>query len=166
MRPTSSDCHLRSSSLPFALRFAGVVKNFELRLEDLEAMPVAVAGLDFAVERDQHAGSKFVFQICCVEPDALQGVAALADSHLEDGHAARAKEAEGAYFGDNAGHLPRAQLADAARIQAIFIAKRQVVEQVFDCAEAFFQQDLGKSRADAFDVLDIGGEFEHWDDGK
>ena len=40
-----------------------VVQDFELRLKDLEAMPVAIAGFDFAVERDQHAGTKLVLQI-------------------------------------------------------------------------------------------------------
>ncbi len=76
-------------------------------------------------------------------------------------HAAGAEEAEGADFGDDAGHLAGAQFADAARIQPVFVAKRQVVEQVFDGADALFQQDLGKARADAFDVLNVGGEIEH-----
>ena len=40
---------------------------------------------------------------------------------------------------------PGAQLADAARIQPVFIAKRQVVEQVLDRADALLQQDLGNT---------------------
>ena len=96
-----------------------------------------------------------------VEPDALERVAPLADGHFENGHAAGAEEAEGADFGDDAGHLAGAELANAARVEAIFVAEGQVVEQVFDRADAFFQQDLGKSRADAFDVLNVGGELEH-----
>ena len=40
-----------------------IVQDFELRLENLEAMPVAITGFDFAVQRDQHSGTKFVLQI-------------------------------------------------------------------------------------------------------
>ena len=83
------------------------MQNLELRLKDLEAVSAAVAGLDFAIQRDQHSGTKLVLQIGGVEPDALQGVAALTDRHLEQWHAARAEQAEGAHFGYDAGHLAR-----------------------------------------------------------
>ena len=76
-------------------------------------------------------------------------------------HAAGAEEAEGAHLGDDAGHLADAQLADAARIQPVFVAEGQVVEQVLDRADALLQQDLGEARADALDVLHVGGEIEH-----
>ena len=161
MRPTSSDCHFLLFGIAVARRFRGIVQDLELRLQDLEAMAAAIAGFDFAVQRDQHAGAKLVLQIGRVEPDALQRVAALADGHLEEGHAAGAEEAEGAHLGDDAGHLARPQLADAARIQAIFVAEGQIVEQVLDRADALLQQDLGEPRADAFDVLHVGGEIEH-----
>ena len=114
----------------------------------------------------QHAGAKLVLKIRRVEPGALQRVAPLADGHLEDGHAAGAKEAEGADLSNHAGHFAGSELADAARIQAIFIAEWQVVEQILDGADALFQQNFGKARADAFDILDAGREFEHRDDGK
>ncbi len=77
------------------------------------------------------------------------------------GMRARAEKAEGADFGDDAGHLARAQLADATRIQPVFIAKRQVVEQVLDRANAFVQQDLGKAWANAFHILHAGRKVEH-----
>ena len=104
--------------------FGGIVQDLELRLHDLEAMSAAIAGFDFAIQSDQHAGAELVLQIRGIEPDALQRVAALADGHLEERHAAGAKEAEGADLGDDAGHLARTQLANAARIQAIFVAER------------------------------------------
>ena len=94
-----------------------------------------------------HAGAKLVLQVGGVEPDALQRVAPLADGHLEDRHAARAEQAEGADFGDDAGHLAHAQLADAARVQAVFVAEGQVVEQVFDGGDALLQQDLRRTSA-------------------
>ena len=145
-----------------AFAHGGIVQNLELRLDNLEAVALAALGnFHLAVERQQHAGAKFVAQVAAVEPQALQGVAALAHGHLKDGHAAGAKQAEGAHLGDDAGHLARAQLADAARVQPVFIAKRQVVEQVFNGGDALVQQHLGKVRPNAFDVLDVGGELEH-----
>ncbi len=127
-----------------------------MRLHDLEAMAAAIAGFDFAVQSDQHAGAKFVLQISGVEPDAFERVAALADGHFEQWHATGAKESEGTDLGDDAGHFAGAQLANAARIEAIFVAKGQIVEQVFDRADALLQQDLGELGADAFDVLHVG----------
>ena len=76
-------------------------------------------------------------------------------------HAASAEQAEGAHFGYDAGHLAHAQLADAARIQAVLVAEGQVVEQVFDRADALLQQDLGDPRPNAFNELHVGGEVEH-----
>ena len=132
-----------------------------MRLHDLEAMAAAIAGLHFAVQSYQHAGAEFVLEIRRVKPNTFQRVAALADGHLEQRHAAGAKESEGADLGDNAGHLAGTQFADAARVEPVFVAKRQVVEQVLDVADALLQQDFGEARANALDVLHVGGEIEH-----
>ncbi len=117
--------------------------------------------LDLAVERHQLPGWKLSFEVAAAEPQAFQGVAALARGHLQDGHAPGAKQAGGAHLGDDAGHLARAELGDAARIDPVFIAKRQVVEQVFNGGDALVQQHLGQVRPYALDELNVGGEFEH-----
>ncbi len=124
-------------------------------------MAAAIAGFHFAVQSHQHSGAELVLEIRGVEPDTLQGVAALANGHFEQRHAAGAEEAERAHLGDDAGHLARAQFADAAWVQPVFVAERQIIEQVLDRGDALFQQDLGKARADAFDVLHVGREIEH-----
>ena len=48
--------------LAAARRFRGIVQHLELRLKNLEAVSAAIAGLDFAVQRDQHSGAKLVLQ--------------------------------------------------------------------------------------------------------
>ena len=76
-------------------------------------------------------------------------------------HAPRPEQTERAHLGDDAGHLSHTQLADAPRVQPVFVAKRQVIEQVLDGADALVQQDFGKTRADALHVLHAGREIEH-----
>ena len=91
----------------------------------------------------------------------LQRVASLAYRHLEQRHASRAKQPRRAHFGDHAGHLSGAQLADAPRIQPVFIAKRQVVQQVLDRRDALLQQHLGNARPNALHILHVGREIQH-----
>ena len=138
-----------------------IVQDLELRLDNFEAVASTIARFHLAVERQQHAGAKLVLQVGGVEPHALQRVTPLSDGHLEDGHAARAEQSEGAHLGDNAGHLAGAQLANAARIEPVFVAEGQIVEQVLDRADALLQQNLGDLWPNAFDELYVGGEIEH-----
>ena len=81
--------------------------------------------------------------------------------HLEDGHAPGAEQPRAADLSDHAGHLTLAQLGNAARVQTVFIAKRQIVEQVFDRVQALGRQQVGQARTDSLQVLHRGGEFCH-----
>ncbi len=114
-----------------------------------------------AVESDQLARFEAVAQVSAVEPDALQAGPALAGRHLEDGHAAGSKQARCPDFGDDRGHLAYSKFGDAAGIYAVFVAKRQVMEQVVDSVDALCSQHFGQARADALDVLDRGRQLQH-----
>src|ERR1035438_2754703 len=138
-----------------------IVQNLELRLDNFEAVASTIARFHLAVQRQQHAGAKLVLQVGGVEPHALQRVTPLADGHLEDGHAARAEQSEGAHLGDDAGHLAGAQLANATGIEPVLVAEGQIVKQVFYGADALLQQNLREPRPNAFDELYVGGEVEH-----
>ena len=48
-----------------------------------------------------------------------------------------------------------------ARIQPVFIAKRQVVQQVLDRRDALLQQHRRVARSDALHILDVGGKIKH-----
>ncbi len=92
-----------------ALRFGGVVQDFELRLQNLEAMAAAITASTLPYKATSIPGAKLVLQVRRVEPEAFQGVAALPHGHLKDRHAAGAKQPEGTDLGNHAGHLARPQ---------------------------------------------------------
>ena len=99
-----------------------------------------------------------------MEPDALDGAQALAEGHLEDGAGAGAQQHGAADFADDGGHGAGGERGDGLRVQAVFVAKGQVVEQVFDGFDAARGEGGGDAFADAFYEFDRGGEFEHRDD--
>ncbi len=167
-----------------------ITQNFKLRLDNLQPATARVL-FDLAVERDQLSRAEAVFQVSTVEPQTLQrGTAAhgasakhgrivwncggdsrfrevsgsrfgLACGHLKDRHAAGPKKPGGAYFGDDGGHFAGGQFGDGARVEAIFVAEGQIVEQVFDGADAFGGKHFGHTRPDARNVLDLGLQFQH-----
>jgi hypothetical protein len=85
----------------------------------------------------------------------------LANGELEDGHAARAEQSGVAYFGNDSGHFARPQLGYRTRVEAVFVAEGQVVEQVVNRADALGCEDFGQARANAFDVLHWSGKVQH-----
>ena len=91
--------------------------------------------------------------------------AALSDGELEDRHAAGAEQARVADFGDDRGHFSRAQFGDGARIQAVFVAEGQIVQQVIDGVNTFGGQHFGQAWANALDDTARSGRFQHRSDG-
>src|SRR5712692_3881323 len=120
-----------------------------------------LALFDLAVERQHLSGLEAVLKIGGVEPDTLQLCAALADRQLEDRHAARAKQSRVADFSNHRRHLSGAQFGDRTRVQPVFVAKGQVVQQIVDGCKALGPEDLGQARANAFHVLHWSGRFHH-----
>jgi len=101
-----------------------------------------------------------------VEPRRLQRLQALANRHLEDGHVARAQQDAAAHLADNGRHGTGLQRRERLRIQAVFIAEGQVVEDVFHRVNAARGHLLGQPRANALDEFDAGGKVKRgWTDG-
>lgn len=109
---------------------------------------------------------EFAFEICAVEPDALDGVESLADRQFKDGHAAGAEQGRAADFADDADCFAGLQGAERARIEAVLVAEGQVEEEILNGGHALFRQHFGDGRADALDVLHRSFEREHWSDAK
>ena len=131
------------------------IQKFKLRLGDLQAAAFP-AFFHLAIERDELAGLEAVTQVFTVKPDAFERGASLAGDQLKDGHAvARAKHGGVADFGNDGGHLSGAQLANATRIQAVFIAERQIIEQVLNGGDVLLRQPFGNARANAFNEFDF-----------
>ena len=139
---------------------AGIAQHLKLRLNDLQFATLRIL-LHLPIERDQLAGLEFVLQISGIEPEAAQPGSSLPHGQLKDRHAAGAKQARVADFADDGSHFAGAQLRDPARIQPVFIAKRQIIEQIADCCNSLGGENLRQLRTNSFDVLDWRGEFEH-----
>ena len=154
-------------------RCAGFGQDFELRLDHFEAAGGGAesargcgghggaGGFELAVDGDHLAELELVLEIRAVEPHALDGAEALAEGHLEDGAGAGAEEDGAADLADDGGHGAGGERGDGLRVEAVFVAEGQVVEQVFDGFDAAGGEGGGDALADAFYVFDRGGEFEH-----
>ena len=66
----------------------------------------------------------------------------------------------GADLGDHGGEFAGRKLRDRLQVAAVFVAEREVVDQVFDGFEAFGLKHGGARRADAFEVCERGIERE------
>ena len=105
----------------------------------------------------QHVG-----QVAAVEPFAHQdGARGVGEAGLEQPQVAalEAGELGRAHLGDHRGHLAGRQLRDGLHVAAVFVAERDVGEQVLDRREALGFEHGGARGADAFDVGEWGGEI-------
>src|SRR4029077_13079345 len=135
---------------------------FELRLNNLQAAPAAFLLFNFSIQGDQLTGPELVFQVSTMEPSAFQGVTFLACGHVKDIQTgAGAKQTRSTDFRNHARHLTRAKLRYATGIHPVFIAERQVIQEVFDRSNPFGSQNIPEMRADALDELNRGVEFQH-----
>jgi hypothetical protein len=89
-----------------------------------------------------------------MNPDALEAVRSHPNGHLEDRHSAGSKQSRSPDLGDNTRHFARLQFMNGARIEAIFVSKGKVVQQIFGGLDPFGFDALRKTRTYAFDVLD------------
>ena len=143
------------------LAFAAAIQKFKLRLGDLQAAAFP-SFFNLAIERNELAGLETITQVFAVEPDAFQGGASLAGNQLKNGHAvAGAKHGGVANLRNDGGHLSGAQLANAARIQPVFIAEGQIIEQVFNSGNVLLRQPFGNARANAFYEFDFCLKIKH-----
>jgi hypothetical protein len=82
-----------------------------------------------------------------VKPDALEGVATLADREFENRHLTRAHQHRPANFGDDAGCLAGLQFIEASGILAVFVTEGKMVKQVFRGLDTLCFEHLRDVRA-------------------
>src|SRR5580765_3949563 len=139
--------------------FVDIAEQFKLWLDNLQ---FAIAILfHFAVESDHLTGLEAVLKIRRVEPKALEAVASLSDRELKDRHSAGTKQAGIAHFGDDRGHLARAEFGNRARIEPVFVSEGQIVEEVVHRVQTLGGKYFGEPRTNPFDVLNRSGQFQH-----
>src|ERR1700722_1861396 len=137
-----------------------IAQNFELWLYDLQLV-AALVFFNLAVECDHLTRLELVAQVSCVEPHAAQARPSLSHRELENRHTARTEKSGVAYFTDDSGHLAGAQLGNSARVQPVFVAKGQIMEQIADTVDPLAGQNLRDAGTDALYIFHRSGEFEH-----
>ncbi len=140
-------------------------QELELGLDHLEAACGGAGGFELAVEGDHGSEREAVLEIGAVEPHALDGGGALADGHLEEGHAGGAKEGGAADLADDGGHGAGFELGDGLGMEAVFVAEGEMVKEVFDGVEVAAGEFGGDAIADALDEAEGCGELKHSVDG-
>ena len=89
----------------------------------------------------------------------LQGVEA--ERQLEEAAAGAAFQQCGAAdVADERGHVAGFHLCDGPGVKAVFVAERQVIEEVFDGFDSAFGEPFSDAIADAFDELDRRGKLQ------
>ena len=150
-----------SSQIKLAFAAACVIQKFKLRLSDLQSAAFP-SFFHLAIERNELAGFETITQVFTVEPDAFQGGSSLSGNQLKDWHAvAGAKDGGVANLRNDGGHLSGAQLANSTRVQAVFIAEGQIIEQVFNRENVLLRQPFGNARADALNEFDFCVKVQH-----
>ena len=161
--------HLQHRKLGVGSAHSRFRQKFKLRLDQFEAARTSGSrGFQLAVHGDALAQPKLVLQVGSVEPRALnRGLAharlcagevnsrcGQAQRELEQPRAGLGpQQRRAAHVADQRGHLTGLHLCDRAWVQAVFVAKRQVVQQVFDRLDAALGQTLGDALADALHEL-------------
>jgi len=144
---------------------AGVGQDLKLRLDDLHR-PGRARRLNLAIHSDRLAGLKLVFQVTAVEPDALDRQTALPQHQLEDGLPRGADQAGPAHFSDDTRHFAGLQFVETAGILAVFVAKGQMVKQIFSSFNTLAEKQVCDARADALDIHHRTVEGRHTSDAK
>ena len=137
-----------------------IIQNFKLWLYQLQLAAIQIS-LHLAVESDYLTGLKTVTQVGCVEPNALQPGPSLSSGHFEYRHTPGAEKARSSDFGDDRRHFPSAKLGNAAGIEAIFVAKWQIMKQIVDRVNSLGRKHVGQSWTYALDILNRSTQFEH-----
>ena len=149
-----------------AADFGGVrvivaAEQLDMRIDHFEAGGAELIDFDFAVEDEELAGLVAAFEIAAVEKFAVeQTPGGILDEEVVD-------SVVGVLIGDGlAAHDAGANGVDAVgldvldggEMDAIFVAKGQVAEEIFKGIDAALGEELGALRADAFDHAHFGGK--------
>ncbi len=140
-----------------------VAEHFELRIDHFDARGAQLVDFRFAVKNELLAGLEAAFEIAAVKKFAReQAAGSVLHEQMIDGVVRE-------FIGDGlAAHHARANrvgavglnVFDIRKLDAIFVAERQIGEQVFERVNAALGEKLGALRADALDHAHFGCKAE------
>src|SRR5712692_201986 len=138
-----------------------VAEHFDLRIDHLQARGAELINLRFAMENEQLTGLQAAFEITTVETLAGEQTAGVVlDEQMIDGVAA-------AHTSDGlAAHYARANGVGAVRLDvfhrgkmnAIFVAKGEIAQQILERVDAALREQFGALRANALDHAYFGAQ--------
>ena len=144
-----------------------VAEDFDLRIDHFKARGTEFVDFRFAVKDEELAGFQSAFEVAAVKEFAGERAAGVVlNEEMIDGVAAAAHAADGL-----AAHDTRANGVSAVgldifyfgKMNAVFVTKREIAEQIFERVDTALGEEFGALRADAFDHADFGAEVHgHW----
>src|SRR5260370_9041293 len=139
-----------------------VVEDFDLRIDHFEARGAELVDFRFAMKDEELASFQAPFEIAAVEKFAGERAAGIVlHEQVIDGVAAAAHAADGLaahHAGANGVGAVGPDVLHLGKMDAVFVAKREVAEQVLERVDAALREEFGALRADALDHAYFGAE--------
>ena len=145
-----------------AAHFGGVealsADDFHLRIDHLAARGTELIDFDFTVENNFLAGSEAPFEVTTVKKFAGERAGIVLNEKMVDGvaavHAANGLAAHDA--GANGVDIVGLDVFDPGEVEAIFVAKRKIVEEIVESVDAALGEEFGALRPYTFDHANFG----------
>ena len=134
-------------------------QQLELRIDHFDAPGAQGIEIGFAVQNDALSDAKSSVQIRAVKKFAVQHAGGVAHQKVING-AAPAGEACDAGIGDDSLKCvdgARHDFCDRSEMDAVFVTKREISEQIAHGVDAARGQGRGALRSHALQVFDFGG---------
>src|SRR5260370_18158891 len=143
------------------IEFLGA-EDLNLRIDQCEARGAELSDFGFAVKDEELPGFQAAFEIATVKKFAGKRAAGFVlDKQMIDGIAPAAHAADGLAAHDasaNGVGAVRLDVLHLGKMDTVFVAKREVAEQVLERADAALREEFGALRADALDHAYFGAE--------
>src|ERR1700722_15453397 len=135
-------------------------EELHLGIDHFDARGTHLVDFGFAVKDQELALLETVFEIAAVKKLAGKLAGGILHEKMIDGiasaHGAHGLAAH--YASANGVNAVGFDVLDVGEVDAVFVAKRQVMKEIVDRVDAAFGEEFGTLWADAFDHADFGGQ--------
>jgi hypothetical protein len=129
-----------------------------LRIDHFNARGAKAIDFGFAIEDEKLAGFQAAFEVATMKKFAGERTGVVLHEKVIDGiastHAANSLTAGDA--DTQRENIVGTHVFDLRKVEAVFVAEREVAEKIVESVDAAFGEELGALRAYAFDHLDVG----------
>ncbi len=129
-----------------------------MRIDHFNARGAEAIDFGFSMENEELARFQAAFEIATVEKFAGERASVVLDEKMIDGvastHAADSLTASDADAQRE--DIVGANIFDLGKVQTVFVAEREIAEEIFEGVDTALGEKLGALRAYTFDHLDVG----------